>query len=147
MIKQVTAPYKMQPVDEWFTVSIEPLIGTRNRMTRWRPFINDAVRQNPKSVEEWATSGELKAEAGLALTETGHLEEALKMFEAALAARPDNSDVLWNTAMLSGHFGRIDEARKLLERFVSLHPNDGRVEKARELLRESERAAPTDPGD
>jgi len=146
-IKQVTGPYKMPPVEDWFTVSIEPLIQTRNKMSGWRPLINDAVRQNPKSVEEWATSGAFKSEAGLALTETGHLEEALEMFEAALAARPNNADVIWNTAMLSGHFGRMGEARKLLQRFVSLHPEDDRVEMARELLRESDPAAPSTPGD
>lgn len=135
-IMQVAAPYNMPGMEKWFCLSIEPGIKTRNNMVVWRPYINEAVLRDPKSVENWATSAALKNEAALALTEAGRLEEALEMFEETLAARPNHVDAMWNTAMLYAHFGRVAEARRLLDRFVRRHPDDPRAEIARELREE-----------
>jgi hypothetical protein len=135
-ITQVPAPYGMQPMEKWFCFSIEPGIKTKNNMTVWRPYVQDAVRQDPESVHGWAVAAGLRVEAGLALSEIGRLEEALEMFEEALAARPNNGDAMWNTAMLYAHFGRFAEARQLLDSFVARHPDHPRVDMVREMIEE-----------
>jgi hypothetical protein len=132
-ITQVRAPYAMPKLDKWFCLSIEPGILTINNMDLWRPYIEDAVRQDPESVYGWAVAAGLRSEAGLALADIGRLEEALEMFEEALNGQPNHADAMWNAAMLYGHFGRLTEARQLLDRFIARHPADPRAETAREM--------------
>jgi hypothetical protein len=135
-ITQVTAPYNMPPMEDWFCFSIEPGILTKNNVMKWRPYIFEAVREDPTSVYDWAIAVGFRTEAGLALNDAGRYGEALAMFEKALAKRPDHPDAMWNAAMLYGYFGRRAEALKLLERFASRHPEDPRAEMVPELRQE-----------
>lgn len=133
-ITQVVAPYKMPPMEKWFCFSVEPGIMTRNNMAMWRPYIQEAIQNDPKSADTWTINARLRIEAGIALTEVGELQQALRYFEEALSARPDLADALWNTAVLKAHFGQERQARRLFERFVKQHPNDPRAQIARDEL-------------
>jgi hypothetical protein len=133
--QHATAPVRITYVENWFLFTFEPDIVTTNDMRVWRPFIQDAVRSDPQSVYGWAERATLKIEAGLALAEIEHYDEALTMFREALKVRPNSADALWNTAILMAHFDRPADARRLLSKFLQFHPNDPRAELGRAQLR------------
>jgi tetratricopeptide (TPR) repeat protein len=86
--------------------------------------------------------------AGSYALDTGRLDEASIFFERALAADPDDPDLLRQVYLLALAGGRYDQAVALAERVVALDPNDedarlllaldaaraGRFEAAREAL-------------
>jgi tetratricopeptide (TPR) repeat protein len=69
--------------------------------------------------------------AGSYALDTGRLDEASVFFERALAADPDDPDLLRQVYLLALAGGRYDEAVELAERVAALDPND---EDARLLL-------------
>ena len=69
--------------------------------------------------------------AGSYALDTGRLEEAGAFFERALAADPDDPDLLRQVYLLALAGGRYDQAVELAARVVALDPND---EDARLLL-------------
>ena len=57
-----------------------------------------------------------------ARADDGHYEEALVLVRRGLASEPDNIDLLWLEAGITGWAGRHDEAVRRYERLVARHP-------------------------
>ena len=55
-------------------------------------------------------------------------------FERTLELEPDSPAALYNTAMALSRLGRGDEARPLIQRFVTLYPGRPEAAGAREWL-------------
>ncbi|HEY7574462.1 MAG TPA: sulfatase-like hydrolase/transferase [Thermoanaerobaculia bacterium] len=75
---------------------------------------------------------------GLAQAQLNDQSGAYASWTRALKLDPAQYDTLFNLAMLSGRMGRIDEARRALERFVASAPPDryaGQISQARQALR------------
>jgi len=62
---------------------------------------------------------------GQCLTLLGRAAEALPVFDAALAVRPDDPQLHFNRAMALEDTGALDAARAAFERTVQLHPGHG----------------------
>ena len=133
-IMQVRAPFEAPGMEEWFAFSFEQNIVTRNNMATWRPYLNEAVREDPASASDWAINAQFKIDAAVALTEAGRIEEALSFFEGALEDRPNLPDAMWGVAVLSLELGRREAARQAFARFVQVHPRDPRADLARQEL-------------
>ena len=57
-----------------------------------------------------------------ALEDSGRLEEALRLYTAALEAAPDLEDALHNRGLLLARLGRLGEAEANHRRYVAAHP-------------------------
>jgi tetratricopeptide (TPR) repeat protein len=88
------------------------------RFTLKTPFSEAALRTREMPIDEVA------AEVGLLASMRGNHDDARAMYEAALAANPDNADALVGLADLHKFAHRYDEAAPLYERALALEPND-----------------------
>jgi predicted Zn-dependent protease len=58
------------------------------------------------------------------LWETGELDGALKQMNRAAELAPDNPDVIYNVGMIYAQFGQAKEATTVLERYLTISPDD-----------------------
>jgi predicted Zn-dependent protease len=65
-----------------------------------------------------AGDGDVLAALAARLAQQGHYEEADEAFRVAVAAEPDNADLLWERAQTLRQAGRADEARGVLRRLA-----------------------------
>jgi tetratricopeptide (TPR) repeat protein len=89
-----------------------------------------ALRIDPRAAAAWSALGTAQVQLG---EETG----ALESWSRAVVEDPSQYDALFNLAVLSGRMGRIEEARRALERFLASAPADrygARLADARRLL-------------
>ena len=77
----------------------------------------------------------------MALFQFGQKGEALDAWQKAVDFKPDLWDALWNLGTKAAEQGRMDQARKALERFAAGAPRERYgpdVEKARAFLRQGD---------
>jgi tetratricopeptide (TPR) repeat protein len=90
-------------------------------------FVRRALKSDPNHVNALL-------EAGILLSELGRDGEAYQHFGKAVQLSPESEAALFNTAMLLTRLDRHDEARPLLERFLTLYPDHVRADWARSQL-------------
>jgi len=88
------------------------------RFTLKTPFSEAALRTREIPIDEVA------ADLGLLALMRGNHDDAKEMYEAALAANPDNANALIGLADLHKFADRYEEAASLYERALALEPND-----------------------
>jgi tetratricopeptide (TPR) repeat protein len=116
------------------------------------------IRQLPERTTEDARL-KLNAEIGL-LREFKQYQPAYTLLVKALAAAPEDTDLLYEQAMLAEKLNRLDEMERLLRQVIALKPDyhnaynalgysladrNSRLPEARELIRKALSYAPADP--
>ena len=76
-----------------------------------------ALRIDPRAASAWTALGTAQVQLG---EEAG----ALESWSRAVAEDPAQYDALFNLAVLSGRMGRLEEARRALQRFLASAPAD-----------------------
>lgn len=80
-------------------------------------LLKDFVARHPDNVT-------VRHAYGRVLATTQQYGEALRQFEHALVARPDDMDLLYGAGVLAQQVGRLDEAEKLLRKTLERKPED-----------------------
>ena len=116
------------------------------------------IRQLPERTPEDARL-KLNAEIGL-LREFKQYQPAYTLLAQALAATPEDADLLYEQSMLAEKLNRLDEMERLLRQVIALKPDyhhaynalgyaladrNSRLPEARELIRKALSYAPADP--
>ena len=108
-------------------VSVGQALAIQRRFLEAAIAFDRAIKEDPTLFEPYYLYGRL-------LFESGDVEKAVKMFEKAQAARPDDfeSRVLWAQALTE--LGRRDEARRAnegavesIEKHLELNPDEARA--------------------
>lgn len=116
------------------------------------------IRQAPERTTEDGRA-KLVAELGV-LREVKRWREAYELLAGALKRQPDDSDFVYEQAMMAEKLERLDEMERLLRRVIELKPTNAhaynalgysladrrqRLPEARELIRRALELAPGDP--
>jgi tetratricopeptide (TPR) repeat protein len=116
------------------------------------------VRQAPER-ESGDARAKLMAEAGL-LREVKRWDEAFELLGSAVQRFPDDTDLLYEQAMVAEKMGRVDEMERLLRRVIEIKPDNAhahnalgysladrgqRLAEARQLIQRALELAPGDP--
>lgn len=116
------------------------------------------VRQAPER-ESGDARAKLMAEAGL-LREVKRWDEAFEVLGSAVQRFPDDTDLLYEQAMVAEKMGRTDEMERLLRRVIEIKPDNAhahnalgysladrgqRLAEARQLIQRALELAPGDP--
>jgi tetratricopeptide (TPR) repeat protein len=103
--------------------------GQHDHAVEW---IGRAIRQNPKP--------DYLANLGIALKQSGRLEEALQVFDKAIQLTPDDAEAWLRLAKAFGAVGRKAEAVQAYQRVLQLVPRQWEAAyQCGELLHEAER--------
>lgn len=125
----------------------------RVRARRWRGLglpaaaaVAMAVPANWPLFDARAELSSTISNAGAAVAQSGDDAGAVKLYERALALRPDSPDTLTNLALAQARLGRPVEAEQSMRRALALRPDDPRINyRLGTLLVELNRAAESVP--
>jgi tetratricopeptide (TPR) repeat protein len=130
------------------------LLGSEGKLDVARQQLRDAQLKAPQSRIQLAV-----AEAQL-LREAKRTEEAFDLLDSLLRQQPEQTDLLYETAMLAEKLGRMDILETYLRKLIVLKPDSAhaynalgysyadrnlRLPEARELIEKALKLAPDDP--
>lgn len=84
--------------------------------------VGDAIANLRKAIETGTATEEMRMRLGLLLTESGHVDEAVKVL--APMASGNNPDVLNAYGVALADQGKVDDAQKLFDRVLQSDPNN-----------------------
>jgi tetratricopeptide (TPR) repeat protein len=94
----------------------------------------EAAAMMEKVVTEYPDDADIRVAAGYFYLNANRREEARPHLEAALKLDPDNTDAHYLMATIAAGEGDIDEAVRLLERYLELAPPDDKHREAAETF-------------
>jgi tetratricopeptide (TPR) repeat protein len=130
------------------------LLGSEGKLDAARQQLRDAQVKAPQSSVQL-----IVAEAQL-LREAKRTQEAFDLLDSALSQQPEQSDLLYETALLAEKLGRMDILETYLRKLIVLKPDSAhaynalgysyadrnlRLPEARELIEKALNLAPGDP--
>ncbi len=116
--------FKINPHHEYIQFCVGRILFARKEYDEAKLYLIKAVEQNP----------DIETQNTLALTyfELGEYQSAINIFENLLSKKPDNISILMSLAKCYEKLNNNDKALELLEKIVSIFPED---EEAQELIR------------
>jgi tetratricopeptide (TPR) repeat protein len=132
------------------------LLGRMKRVDEARKLLADLAAQPSRSDEERV---QVVVAEGQILREARRYRESFDLLEAALAKAPDNTNLLYDTAMAAEKLDRIDVMEAHLRRMMKLKPDDAqaynalgytfadrnvRLQEAQQLVAQALKLAPSD---
>lgn len=129
------------------------ILAKMQRLDEARKLLADASPSNDEQQRQVAVAD------GQVLREARRFEESYEVLSAALDRAPDDTTLLYDTAMAAERIDRIDEMERLLRRLMQLKPDDPhaynalgytfadrnlRLEEARDLIAKALALAPED---
>lgn len=130
------------------------LLARQGRIKEAREVLRAAPERNPEDAR-----AKLMAEAGV-LRDVKRWKEAFEVLAGASQTFPDDTDLLYEQAMMAEKLNRMDELERLLRRVIELKPDSAqaynalgysladrrvRLTEARELIRKALDLTPGDP--
>ena len=108
--------------DERYMITIYTLIG-KGEITNNIDFFEEAIQYIDKQIGSDMDNIDLWCLKGYALFRMERYREALGVFNSALSIDPNNTEVLESLAITYENLGKFDDAIKIYEKLLKLHPD------------------------